>query len=96
LSSGNNDDNRNSGAAGSRFQPSGSAACEGAFNLPVPGPRRTISAIRDAVNRRSGDVTVVHLPELGIRGNTHFPFSDLNRLEIADLLSKSLKEKRLD
>jgi len=51
---------------------------------------------RDAVNRRGGDVTVVHLPEIGIRGNTHFPFSDLNNLEIADLLSKWLKEKELD
>lgn len=51
---------------------------------------------RDAVNRRGGDVTLVHLPELGIRGNTHFPFSDLNSLEIADLLSDFLKTKRLD
>jgi hypothetical protein len=51
---------------------------------------------RDAVNRRGGDVTVVHLPEIGIRGNTHFPFSDLNNLEIADLFSKWLKEKGLD
>ena len=39
---------------------------------------------RDAVNRRGGDVTVVHLPEVGIRGNTHFPFSDLNNVEVAD------------
>ena len=51
---------------------------------------------RDAVNRHGGDVTVVHLPELGIRGNTHFPFSDMNNVEIADLLSKFLAEKRLD
>ena len=51
---------------------------------------------RDAVNRRGGDVTLVHLPELGIRGNTHFPFSDLNNLEIGDLMSKFLQEKRLD
>jgi len=50
----------------------------------------------DAVNRRGGDVTVVHLPEIGIRGNTHFPFSDLNNLEIADLLSEFLKKKGLD
>ena len=41
---------------------------------------------RDAVNRRGGDVTVVHLPQVGIHGNTHFPFSDLNNLEVADLL----------
>jgi hypothetical protein len=50
----------------------------------------------DAVNRRGGDVTVVHLPELGIRGNTHFPFSDLNNLEIAGLLSEFLQKKGLD
>lgn len=51
---------------------------------------------RDAVNRHGGDVTVVHLPEIGIKGNTHFPFSDLNNLEVADLLSDWLKEKKLD
>ena len=50
----------------------------------------------DAVNRRGGDVTLVHLPALGIRGNTHFPFSDLNNLQIADLLSAYLKQKGLD
>ncbi len=51
---------------------------------------------RDAVNRRGGDVTVVHLPEIGVRGNTHFPMSDLNNLQIADLMSKFLSEKKLD
>ena len=51
---------------------------------------------RDAVNRRGGDVTVVHLPEIGVRGNTHFPFSDLNNLEIADLMSKFLAARKLD
>jgi len=51
---------------------------------------------RDAVNEHGGDVTVVHLPEIGIEGNTHFPFSDLNNVEIADLMSNWLKEKGLD
>ncbi len=51
---------------------------------------------RDAVNRRGGDVTLVHLPEIGIRGNTHFPFSDLNNLEIADLMSGFLEKKGLN
>lgn len=51
---------------------------------------------RDAVNKHGGNVTVVHLPEAGIRGNTHFPFSDLNNVEIADLVSKFLAEKKLD
>jgi pimeloyl-ACP methyl ester carboxylesterase len=51
---------------------------------------------RDAVNRHGGDVTLVHLPEIGIRGNTHFPFSDLNNQQIADLMSEFLKAKGLD
>jgi hypothetical protein len=51
---------------------------------------------RDAVNKNGGDVTVVHLPEIGIKGNTHFPFSDLNNVEIADLMSEWLKDKGLD
>ena len=51
---------------------------------------------RDDVNSYGGDVTVVHLPEIGIKGNTHFPFSDLNNIEIADLMSEWLKEKGLD
>ncbi|WP_180128683.1 alpha/beta fold hydrolase [Rhodoferax sp. BLA1] len=49
-----------------------------------------------AINRHGGDAKVVHLPEIGIRGNTHFPFSDLNNVEIADLMSKFLAEKHLD
>ena len=47
--------------------------------------RLAMARLGDAVNRRGGDVTVVHLPEAGLRGNTHFPFSDLNNLEVADL-----------
>lgn len=51
---------------------------------------------RDVVNRHGGDVTVVHLPEVGLRGNTHFPFSDLNNIQVADLMSKFLAGKKLD
>lgn len=51
---------------------------------------------RDSVNKHGGDVTLVHLPDRGIKGNTHFPMSDLNNVEIADLMSKWLKEKGLD
>jgi len=36
------------------------------------------------------------LPEIGIKGNTHFPFSDLNNVQVADALSKWLKDKGLD
>lgn len=51
---------------------------------------------RDAVNKHGGNVTLVHLPEIGIQGNTHFAFSDLNNVQIADLVSKFLSEKGLD
>lgn len=51
---------------------------------------------RDCVNRHGGDVTVIHLPEIGIKGNTHFPFSDLNNVSIADLMSDWLQQKGLD
>jgi pimeloyl-ACP methyl ester carboxylesterase len=48
------------------------------------------------VNSYGGDVTVVHLPKAGITGNTHFPFSDLNNVQVADHLSDWIKEKKLD
>ena len=53
-------------------------------------------AWRDAVNKRGGDVTVVHLPDAGLHGNTHFPFSDLNNVQVADLMSDWLRKKGLD
>ena len=48
------------------------------------------------MNRRGADVTLVHLPEVGIRGNTHFMMSDLNNVQIADHLSQFLAEKKMD
>ena len=48
------------------------------------------------LNKHGGDVTVIHLPEIGLYGNTHFPFSDLNNVEVANHLSKWLHEKGLD
>jgi len=48
-----------------------------------------------AVNARGGDVTVVHLPEVGVTGNTHFPFSDTNNVEIAELMQQWLEAKGL-
>lgn len=50
----------------------------------------------EMLNSLGGDVTVIHLPEVGLYGNTHFPFSDLNNIEVADHLSKWLHEKGLD
>lgn len=50
----------------------------------------------EAVNRHGGDARLVFLPEEGVRGNTHFPFSDLNNLEVAQVLDRWLAEKHLD
>ncbi|MFV8226440.1 alpha/beta hydrolase, partial [Christiangramia aquimixticola] len=41
---------------------------------------------RDMVNKYGGDVTLVPLPETGLKGNTHFPMSDLNNKKVADLM----------
>jgi len=51
---------------------------------------------RDVVNANGGDVALVHLPEIGIYGNTHFPMSDLNNDKIAELMADWLKEKHLN
>ena len=49
----------------------------------------------EVVNRHGGDVTVVRLPDLGLHGNTHFPFSDLNNIAVADEMHKFLSAKGL-
>lgn len=48
------------------------------------------------VNKHGGDARLVHLPDDGIRGNTHFLMSDLNNVQIADQIAAFLAEKRLD
>ena len=49
-----------------------------------------------AVNRHGGDAKVVHLPDLGIKGNSHFPFAEKNNADVARVLKAWLEEKGLD
>ena len=56
----------------------------------------TAPQFRDAVNHEGGDVSILHLPDIGVFGNTHFAFSDLNNIQIADLLSEYLQQHGLD
>lgn len=49
-----------------------------------------------AVNRRGGDATFLHLPEAGLKGNTHFPMADLNNADVADIITEFLAQKGLD
>lgn len=49
----------------------------------------------DAINKHGGDARLIHFPEVGIRGNTHFLMSDLNNVQIADQVSQFLAGKKL-
>ena len=53
-------------------------------------------AFTDCVNRHGGEASVVCLPEIGIRGNSHFAFAEANNVEIADVLENWLAEKRIE
>jgi hypothetical protein len=50
----------------------------------------------ETINRHGGDAKLVSLPEIGIAGNTHFAFSDMNNIQIADQVSAFLAAKALD
>jgi pimeloyl-ACP methyl ester carboxylesterase len=49
----------------------------------------------EKVNKYGGNASLVHLPEKGIYGNTHFPFSDLNNQKIAELLGDWFEQHNL-
>ena len=49
-----------------------------------------------AINRHGGDATLVHLPEIGITGNSHFMMQEKNNKEIMELALAWLKSKGLD
>jgi pimeloyl-ACP methyl ester carboxylesterase len=49
-----------------------------------------------ALNARGGQATYLELPALGIRGNTHFPMTDLNNVEIAGVIEDFLARHGLD
>lgn len=50
----------------------------------------------ETVNRHGGDATLVHLPEIGIKGNSHFLMQEKNNDEIMKLALAWLKKKGLD
>lgn len=50
----------------------------------------------DTINRHGGDATLVHLPTLGIKGNSHFLMGEKNNQQLADLMADWLKERGLD
>jgi hypothetical protein len=50
----------------------------------------------EIAKNRGGDVTLVELPKIGIYGNTHFMFAEINNVQLADLLSEWLNVRGLD
>lgn len=46
-------------------------------------------------NADGGDCTVVDLPKIGITGNSHFMFQELNNKEIADHIYQWLESRAL-
>jgi pimeloyl-ACP methyl ester carboxylesterase len=49
-----------------------------------------------ALNGKGGNASVLLLPDVGLYGNSHFMFSDLNNVEVADQMSLFLSAKGLD
>lgn len=48
------------------------------------------------MKKHGGDVEIVCLPDVGVKGNTHFMMSDLNNVEVADVIERWLKSKGLN
>lgn len=53
-------------------------------------------AFAEAYNAAGGDATVIDLPAIGITGNSHFMFQELNNQEIADHIENWLGEHGLN
>ena len=50
----------------------------------------------NTINKHGGHADLLHLPDIGVRGNTHFAMSDLNNVKIADIVSAYLNKRGLD
>ncbi|OZF25702.1 hypothetical protein CH296_26685 [Rhodococcus sp. 14-2496-1d] len=58
--------------------------------VQVLAARQFVSALNQVDSRARASVLL--LPEVGLRGNSHFMFSDLNNIEVADRLSAFIAE----
>lgn len=56
----------------------------------------TSKLFAEALNKKGGKVEVQHLPDVGLRGNSHFMFSDLNNLGVAGQMEAFLRKHGLD
>ena len=54
------------------------------------------TAFVDALRRHGGDAEIVHLPDLGLTGNTHIMMLERNNREVANVVSRFLHQRGLD
>jgi pimeloyl-ACP methyl ester carboxylesterase len=67
--------------------------------LPADGRRAQVISARmfaEALNHQGGRASVLLLSEVGLQGNSHFPFSDLNNIGVTDQLTEFFAEFGLD
>jgi hypothetical protein len=50
----------------------------------------------EILNRHGGHAEILELPRVGLRGNTHLAFADMNNVQVADQLSAFLARNKLD
>jgi pimeloyl-ACP methyl ester carboxylesterase len=67
----------------------------------LPADKRRVQVLSsrlfvDALNAKGGRASVLLLPDAGLKGNSHFMFSDLNNVEVADQLSIFLERHGLE
>ncbi|HEV7801758.1 MAG TPA: alpha/beta fold hydrolase [Burkholderiales bacterium] len=68
-------------------------------DLVADGRRAQVVTSRmfvDALNKQGGNASVLHLPDVGLYGNSHFMFSDLNNVAVVEQLSLFLQSQGLD
>ena len=67
-------------------------------DLVADGRRAQVVTSRmfvDSLGKQGGNARVLHLPDAGLFGNSHFMFSDLNNVAVADQLSLFLEQQGL-
>jgi hypothetical protein len=60
-----------------------------------PGYQTRIAAYGDALRAVGGNLDIIDLPTLGIRGNSHFPMMDDNSDAVAALIQDWIESKGL-
>jgi len=51
----------------------------------------------EAIENHGGNITIVHLPDVGLQGNTHYPMADRNIMKVnTEVVQPWLKEQGLD